>query len=46
MKFTDILDEYHIPYKRHGESPQVTQGWIGCFSSFSLGAFFLFFGYE
>lgn len=29
MTFTDVLDQHSVPYRRHGESPHVTEGWIG-----------------
>lgn len=29
MKFTDILDEYKIPYREAGEDHHVSSGWIG-----------------
>lgn len=29
MNLTDLLDALHVPYRRHGESPHVSEGWVG-----------------
>lgn len=29
MNLPDLLDELRIPFRRHGESPHVSEGWIG-----------------
>jgi hypothetical protein len=29
VKITELLDELRITYRRHGESPKVTEGWLG-----------------